>query len=369
MRRLALILATAGLAACGGGGGGDSSPPSSVARKPGVLAISAFPRFNPPPATPQETVARLSESFDLVYNAGARGQFTSFRWSALEPTKGAYSAQQFDDLNAAINSAQSHGMVELVGLQVINTTARELPAELQALAFDDPAVTLQFHALLERVLTPANRGRIAYLSIGNEVDVYLRAHPAEWQRYKLFYEDALQYAHALDPSVKVGVTGTIDGVMQSPSELTDLNAQSDVMILTYYPLQSIAGATAVRSPSVVAGDFALMLGLAGAKPLLLQEVGYPAATANLSSEAMQAQFVSNVFAAWKAANGKIPFLNYFLLHDFTQQMCDDFGVYYGAPSDTSFKAFLCSLGLRKDDGTPRAAWSTLQSEAAGAGLP
>src|SRR5205085_6107470 len=125
---------------------------SAAARKPGVLAISASPRLNPARSTPQEVGARLSESFDLAYNAGARGQFTSFRWSALEPTKGAYSAQQFGDLNAAMNSAQSHGMVELVGLQVINTTARELPAELQALAFDDPAVTLQFHALLERVL-------------------------------------------------------------------------------------------------------------------------------------------------------------------------------------------------------------------------
>jgi hypothetical protein len=365
--RLFIALLAAIVAGCSGGNGASSS---TVARKPGVLAISAFPRLIPAPTTQQETVDRAMEAFNLAYDAGARGQFTSFRWSALEPTEGSYDAQQFSDLNAAITNAQNHGMVEYVGIQVINTTARELPAELQATAFNDATVKTQFHALLDLILTPANRGKIAYLSIGNEVDAYLRAHPSEWLQYKAFYQDALQYAHTLDPNVKVGVTEMADGALTlSPTELADLDAQSDVIILTYYPIQSNAGVTSVRDPGVAAGDFSGMLDFAGAKPLVLQEVGYPAAAENMSSEGMQAQFVSNVFGAWKAAGGKIPFLNFFLLHDFTPQMCDDFAAYYGAPTNSSFKAFLCSLGLRQDDGTPRAAWSTLQSEAAQAGLP
>ena len=89
----------------------------------------------------------------------------------------------------------------------------------------------------------------------------------------------------------------------------------------------------------------------------------------LNPPAKQAAFVTNVFTAWKAANGRIPFLNVFLLHDFTQSMCDDFGVYYGLPNVPSFKAFLCSLGLRKADGTARQAWSTLGDEARRANLP
>jgi len=89
----------------------------------------------------------------------------------------------------------------------------------------------------------------------------------------------------------------------------------------------------------------------------------------LNPPAKQAAFVTNVFTAWKAANGRIPFLNVFLLHDFTQSMCDDFGVYYGLPNVPSFKAFLCSLGLRKADGTARQAWSTLGDEARKANLP
>ena len=98
-------------------------------------------------------------------------------------------------------------------------------------------------------------------------------------------------------------------------------------------------------------------------------MGFPAAAGNGSSQALQSAFVTQVFAAWKQPGGQIPFLNFFLLHDFTPQMCIDFGAYYGAAGQQSFIDFLCSLGLRQADGTPRAAWATLQSEARAAGFP
>lgn len=372
IRTFFLVVTALLLTACGGGGDDSPAPAPTPAptSKPGVLAISALPRLNPLPTTAQQFVTLVTEAFELTYNAGARGQMTTFTWSSLEPTAGNFSSSEFDNLNSAIANAQTRGVVQFIGIQLINTTARELPADLATLAFDDPSVRTRFRALLDRVVTP-NAGKIRYLSIGNEVDAYLRAHPTEWPAYKTLYDDAVQYAHTLDPAIKVGVTGTADGaLLQSPTELQTLNAMSDVIILTYYPLQFDAqGTVTVRSPTVAASDFPSMLNFAGNKQLVLQEVGYPSAAANGSSEAMQAQFVTNVFAAWRASNGKIPFLNYFVLHDFTQQMCDDFGVYYGLPGNASFKAFLCSLGLRKDDGTPRAAWSVFQNEAAQSNLP
>jgi hypothetical protein len=361
------------LAACGGGSD-ESQPILTNQSKPGVLSISAMPRLNPFPTTPTQYATVLNEAFDLAFAAGARGQVTTFTWAALEPAVNQYDAQKFQDLTYAIDNAQSHAMTQYVGIQLINTTVRELPAELSALAFDNAAVMAQFRLLLDRILTPSNRGRIKYLSIGNEVDAYLRAHPSEWQPYRNFYAAMATYARSLDPAIQVGVTGTAEGALiDSPVELAQLNASSDVVILTYYPISTtIQGATVTvtaDSPSVVASDVPMMLNFAGAKPLVLQEVGYPAASLNQSSEQMQAQFVSNVFSSWRTANGRIPFLNFFLLHDFTAQMCVDFGSYYGLPNIASFESFLCSLGLRRDDGTPRAAWARLQSEATQIGLP
>jgi hypothetical protein len=67
--------------------------------------------------------------------------------------------------------------------------------------------------------------------------------------------------------------------------------------------------------------------------------------------------LSNVYKAWAAAGDRVPFLTFFLLHDIPSQQCDDLTKYYGLPNNESFRAYLCTLGLRKADGKPRLAWS------------
>ena len=347
-------------AACSGGG--DTTPSPAA---PGVMSISTLPRLMPPPQTPEEFAARGQEALDLAHDAGARGQVSTYLWSQLEPGNSGYDNGQMQDLDNAIAGAAGRGQVEYLGIQLVNTTARELPSDLAALAFDDARVKSRFHALLDRVITP-HAGTVRYLSIGNEVDVYLNTHPTEWSHYRNFYADAVQYAHSLDPLLKIGVTTTVDGALTAATaNMQQLNASSDVVIATYYPLQ---GHFLVRDPSAPASDFPALLAFAGSKPLVLQEVGYPAAPGIGSSDAQQADFIGSVFDAWKSADGRIPFLNFFVLHDFTPQICSDLTAYYGAPGDSQVADFLCSLGLRLDDGTPRPAWGRLLTEASQAGL-
>ncbi len=40
-------------------------------------------------------------------------------------------------------------------------------------------------------------------------------------------------------------------------------------------------------------------------------------------------------------------------------MCDQFAAYHGLPGQANFKAYLCSLGLRRVDGTPKLAWQAV----------
>jgi hypothetical protein len=101
-----------------------------------------------------------------------------------------------------------------------------------------------------------------------------------------------------------------------------------------------------------------MVTLAGSKQLVIQEAGYPASELLGSSELRQSQFVTKLFDAWAPRGDRIPFLNVFLMHDFTQTLCDYFTQYYGLPGDQRFSQFLCTLGLRKANGTPRLAWVT-----------
>jgi len=111
-----------------------------------------------------------------------------------------------------------------------------------------------------------------------------------------------------------------------------------------------------------------MVDLAKGRPLILQEVGYPSSAILSSSDQKQAQFVTQVFRAWKANGNRIPFLNFFLLHDLPTQSCIELAKYYGLPSDRNFQSFLCSLGLRQSDGRPKLAWTSLMDAVRKVGL-
>ena len=179
------------------------------------------------------------------------------------------------------------------------------------------------------------------------------------EAYTAFYEGAAAHSREVAPEIQVGVTVTYGGLINYTDEIMRLNEASDVLIVTYYPL---GAAFTADNPDAPLTDFPKLVELANGLPVVLQEVGYPSAELLGSSEAEQARFVRSVFAAWKAAGSAIPFLDYFLLHDFNEDLCSAFEGYYGL-KHPNFHAFLCTLGLRQANGTPKAAWQTFVDEA------
>jgi hypothetical protein len=169
--------------------------------------------------------------------------------------------------------------------------------------------------------------------------------------------------HRATPSLRVGVTTTWQGaVRKHPRKVAALTRASDVAIVTYYPIR---GNFEVSGPAAPRRDFPRLLGLAGGRPLVFQEVGYPAARALGSSPERQAAFVDNVYAAWKREARRIPFLNFLAMHDFSAEHCDDIARYYGRGDNQRLKAYLCSLGLRQANGEPKPAWATFVRGARG----
>ncbi len=319
-----------------------------------ALAVSIVPRLTPAP-----TLDDIFAAYDLAISAGAHGNFVSYRWSELEPSPSTY---KLDELRGSLGySAVIRGMKVLLGIQVLNTTAKETPADLVPVAFDSDEMKQRFHALIDSMASEL-RSQVAYLSIGNEVDVYLTQHPAEWNAYRAFYADAADYVRSVAPNVKIGVTATYGGAKGvAAHDVTVLNGPSDVVILTYYPLRPDFS---VYPASVAAADITSMVELAGGKPLVLQEVGYPTSSLLGSSDMAQAEFVTNVFDSWQANAARIPFLNFFALHDFTPDLCQAAAGYYGLPDDTKFREYLCTLGLRFADGSPKPAWETFRARGA-----
>ena len=319
-----------------------------------TLSISPVPRLIPSP-TEQDYI----DAINLAYNTGARGQFVSYRWSDLEPSMGLH---RFSDISRTLEYlGNGRGLGILLGLQVVNTNVKETPSDLLTAPFDSVRMKQRFHALVDSLAPYLNR-HVYYLSIGNEVDVYCSLHPDQWSAYKNFYDDAVRYIHLAIPWVRVGVTVTFNGAVgPDAGRVSELTSSSDVYILTYYPL---ASNFIVRDPTSPQVDFPQMISLAGLRLLIVQEAGYPSAQRLGSSEQQQTDFVTYVFSAWSAAGRQQQFLNFFALHDFSEQLCDSLLHYYGAPDTAAnFKAYLGSLGLRRADGTPKLSWQALTNAA------
>lgn len=308
-----------------------------------ILSLTPNPRVVPTPA-----LQDYLDAFLLGREAGTTGNVFTSQWSELEPSAGDY---QLDDMANGIDFFDNvYDYLFLAGIQVLNTTDRETPPDLLDVPFDDPRMLQRFEALFDALL-PHLTDNVRYLSIGNEVDVYLE-NMQEWDAYKTFYDGAVDYVHQAAPWIQVGVTATFGGAQQLTNEVMRLNEHSDVLILTYYPL---GAAFTADNPAAPLTDFPAMVEMAAGRPVVLQEVGYPSAELLNGSEAEQAEFVQHVFEAWDAAGAAIPFLNYFLLHDLSEDLCTTLEGYYGL-SHPNFHAYLCSIGLRQADGTPKLGW-------------
>jgi hypothetical protein len=326
--------------------------PLSAQEREQTLAVAFNPRSVPTPTEPDYIVA-----LEMADNAGINGAAITHRWSDLEPTAGELDVTRVaNDVNIL---SRMYGYTTLLGIQVLNTTDKETPADLLDVPFDDPHMRERFIALFDAILPHLNEN-VRFLSIGNEVDIYLAANPDEWETYRTFYHNAATYVHETAPGLQVGVTVTFAGATQHPEEVARLNDVSDVVILTYYPFRD---AFRFDNPAAPLEDFPLMVEIAARRPVVLQEVGYASAQLLESSEAEQAEFVVNVFSAWSDVGAAIPFLDFFLLHDLADETCSEFEDYYGL-RDEHFHAFLCTLGLRQADGTPKQAWDVFVEQAA-----
>lgn len=297
-------------------------------------------------------------SLKMVKAIGAPVQVSVNAWSEMEPRKGHFEIDQH--LGGLAYGANTIGLTPYFGINVINTTRRDMPADLMETSWTDPVMITRFEALLDATLekVPAS---LPYMIIGNEVDVYLEKHPDEIEPFLAFYAKASAAARLRYPQAKIGITVTYEGLTKPERSdiVKRMIAVSDAAFFTFYPVFDLKALPLEQTE----GRLDEMLIAAGTKDVILQELGFPSSPVIGVSEAMQANFFARVIPAIEA-RPRIKMASIFLLHDLDPKLCGSFVGYYGfgsAPDDlvAKFSAFLCSLGVRHLDGSLKPAWGVI----------
>jgi len=349
-RRLLVPILISMLTSCGGGGGSDSTAFNPVVSMNANISAS-------------DSISTYTAEYNAIYADGARGAQTAAPWVDLNPTGTTYDDTMVSNSYFGLNALAGYGFTSiLINIPIVAIAARKMPADIATNAFNDQTVKDRYRALIAHVVQYLNSS-VKYISLGNEVDTYFNSNGIEVSDYKELIEDARTYIHSLKPNIKVGVTTTFDGFVgnasaQTKSDIASLNANMDVIILTYYP----TGAGFVpRDPSTVGTDMAKMVATAAGKPLVMQEWGYPSSTVLSSTEQMQADFITNTFTSWRQyGSARIPFISFFKRREWTSAYCTTLT---GQGSGLPFYEFMCSLGLLDNAGTtPKLAYTALTTE-------
>ena len=260
-------------------------------------------------------------------------------------------------LDMMLHASDQFKLPILLVLHTITTNVNALPADLKSKRLDDPAVLARFKTLLDDMV-PRFKGRVPWLMIGNEVDVYFQDQPAALAAFDRFYAAAYQEVKRLAPEVQVGLTFTYGGIRRHSEAFKTLGPRGDINCLTYYPM---GPNSQVEDPSVADRDIREMAVLVGPRKFILSEIGYGSAPSLGSSEAKQAEFYRNVFQALRKHREHLVAAVFLHQQDWTTKACDDFAAWYRM-SGSHFKDYLCSLGIIDQNGRPKEAWKTFQEE-------
>jgi hypothetical protein len=297
-------------------------------------------------ATADDYVAAMRQQIRL----GLDGFNISLKWDE-------YESQNGKPLADGVNAANFMGQDVLVTLGTIDTVKRRLPADVADKAWMDPDLLARWDGFLAKICGEFGKG-VKWVSLGNEANVYLAQHDDEVDPYVRFLAHGRDFIHKTRPDIQVGVTVTCMDALTNPELASKLQEDMDVSIFTYYPVEG----SAAFDMAQVATHFDAMNRLAGKRPFLLQEIGYPASPLLNSSEARQAAFVHSVFQQLDRLSTRIPLADYFMQVDFSPTLLKALEPYYGI-SDKTFLAFLGTLGLFDSTGKSRAAWAVFEEEA------
>ena len=291
----------------------------------------------------------------IAHDAGMGFLYIHPKWTEVEPTAGSTS---FGDVDFMTSIADQYALPVLFNLRMIDTNQRAIPSAYASWRFNDDRMVQKLQDIL-RALAPRLHGRVKWVTIGNEADVYFGTHSGEIADYVALMGRILPTVRELFPGAAFTINFT-NGVLSAGNTYAGMLALVDAISYTYYPMNADFG---FQNPDNAGADIDALVAAAGSKLVLFQEIGYASSAAVGSGDAQQARFLANAFAALRRNRSRVVAANFVWMSDLPQSVVDDLGKYYSMANGDRFKAFIGSLGYWRTDGTAKPAWDTFRTEA------
>ena len=318
------------------------------------------------PANEDFSYANWRTAIIQAREVGVQASHTYLRWGDIESEPGIYDWTFTDYL---IDSLWLEGLRLSAVIDFIHTSLPgSRPSDLIGLPFDDPF--LQERATTF-ALAVANRysSQIDYLALGNEANIYLGMAPEAVEPYHQFWQGMKTVLMSVFPNLPIGVTLAFHEAQQSGRfDLIETFKESDFLAYTYYPHTNLFRYDE-HTPQNFSAVVAEMTAVSGNTPYIIVENGWATADLLGGSEQLQANYVQATFEALTIHQANIGRHIWYGHHD--GQACQEaalsfvepgFDVNSAGEAWPAFEAYLCSLGLRRVDGSPKIGWSRFEEE-------
>jgi hypothetical protein len=302
----------------------------------------------------------LGESIAHIKSAGAVVVPVEFNWNTIESGTRNYSDP--GGMLALLNTLLSTRQVKLsLTVAAIDKASAKLPADLAGLSFSSGALTSRYNEMLNFVFSKLPNVEIIFVGVGSEVDLYSQD-PTFATEFSGFLGAVKNHVHSQRPASKVGVSATLQGLFSdSRDEMLEINTESDVVAVTYYPLNADAS---VKQASAPATDLPLVLELYPDREIFLVSTAYPSSSGSGSDETKQSNYVKELFRVWDVYSDRWLLTCFAALTDLSRTQAEALATSAGR-SDESFIEFIRSMGLRTypQSGTDKPAFITLKETA------
>jgi hypothetical protein len=311
-----------------------------------------------PPATAVGVAVNLDASaspaarqaaLDAVRRTGASFFALELSWSAAEPRPGEY---RIDEITRTARVLRQSGATLHLDLPLVSETARDVPADLAGIPFDDRRLSLRLGRLLDALL-PALLD-FQTISLGEAADTYFAERPDEMRAYRRLFDGAVQFLKKKAPHLLPGVTTVAPTESRAPEAAGALHQRSPALFYIYSPF--VRGEPfKERDPDDLERDWEALLKSAAGRPIGFPIVSYSSSPVNGSSLERQAEFIRRFrrFVA-KTDGRRLLFARYVALRDTAEGSPGEAGD--ASPAEKRRAAFLSHRGLQDTGGEPKPAW-------------